>query len=106
MISQVKEKIKGLEESARLFVEDENAQEGIDIGYLITLIITIMVAAIVLGALLPTFAGQIANLQNVTESIESMEGMGSMIELIPMLVVLIFVISIIVVLITQIKKGL
>lgn len=105
MISQVKEKIKGLEESARLFVEDEEAQEGIDIGMLITLIITIMVGAIVLGALLPTFTTQIEGLVNVTNE-SGMGDMSSMLELIPMLVVLIFVISIIVVLITQIKKGL
>ncbi len=102
MMTEIKE---NFEEQAALFTRDEEAAEAIDISALITLIITIMIGAIVLGALLPTFSEQVTSLKNATES-AGISGMGEMVELIPMLVVLIFVISIIVVLVGQIKKGL
>ncbi len=96
-----------MEEMAKKFVRDETAQgDAIDIGALVTLIVTVMVGAIVLGALIPTFTDSISGLAaKAEEEGGELAGMTSMINLIPMLVVLIFVISVIFVLINQIRKG-
>ena len=108
--------MENLEEIAKKFVRDESGNEGIDIGGLVVLMVSVMVGAIILGALLPTFTSQLGTMPTKTASGEYIVGTGSglvgvmpdlggVISLIPMLIVLIFVVSILFVLIKKIKEG-
>ena len=104
-----------LEETAKTFVMDEGGQtDGIDIGGLVTLMVSVMIGAIILGALLPTFVGSLGREAVVKDGvliseaeglIGSMPQLGGLVSLLPMLIVLIFVISIIFVLLERIKAG-
>ena len=107
--------MENLEEIAKEFVKDERGQaDGVDIGGLVVLMVSVMVGAIILGALIPTFTSSLGTKEMVTSSghvieatglIGVMPELGGVIALIPMLVVLIFVVSILFILIKKIKEG-
>ena len=71
----------------------------IDIGKIVTLVVTTMVGAIILGALLPSFSTGLATLSKKVPKLESL------IEILPMLVALIFVVAVVFVLLGMLKTG-
>ena len=71
---------------------EKDTRAAVDIGKIVTLVVTTMVGAIILGALIPTFS---ENLGALSKAAPSLSGL---IDLLPMLVALIFVVAVVFVL--------
>ena len=84
-----------LKEMSRKFENDTRAV--VDIGKIVTLVVTTMVGAIVLGALLPSFRTGLDTLS------EQAPDLASLIDILPMLVALIFVVAVVFVLLSMLK---
>ena len=104
-----------LEEIAKTFVKDTSgAANGVDIAGLVTLMVSVMIGAIILGALLPTFVGSLGTEEVIKNGVVVVEAEGligtmpqlaGLVGLLPMLLVLIFVVSILFVLLKKVKDG-
>jgi len=86
-------KVKGMCKQIRTDIRG-----AVDIGEIVTLVITAMVGAIILGALLPTLSDNLGSFKDAAPELTGL------INLLPMLIALIFVVGIVFVLVEMFKK--